>query len=102
MNCDADDYLSLSCCEPFHFTGTTKKELVEHLRNVLSVGYRPGAVEFGHLRCPPIAQLEEELTFYTWDDRKLMTDFLFSLALAAWAGLEDPLQDPEYGSIHGS
>ena len=104
MDCDADeDYISLACCEPFHFSASTKKELVEHLRNVMSIGYRQdGPAKFGLLRCPPIAQLEEELTFYTWDDKKLVTDCLFSLALAAWSGLEDPAQDPDYGSVHGS
>jgi hypothetical protein len=96
-------YLPLNVAEAFHFTGTTKKELVEHLRNVLSVGYDATTpdVGFGNLRCPPIVQLEEELTFYAWDDKKLVTDSVFSLALAAWSGLEDPIGEAALGSIYG-
>jgi hypothetical protein len=102
-DCSRKDYLALSCAEGFHFTGPTKKELVEHLRNVLSVGYDSGhpESEFGWLRLPPIPQLEEELSFYAWDDKKLETDCLFSLALACWSGLEDPIGEPSIGSPHG-
>jgi hypothetical protein len=76
---------------------------VEHLRNVLSVGYdfQTPDVDFGHLRIPPIVQLEEELSFYAWDDKKLVTDSVFSLALAAWSGLEDPRGDSLFGSPFG-
>lgn len=103
-DCKPHDYLPLSVCDGFQFTGTTKKELVEHLRNVMAVGYDAQNPErpFGNLRCPPIAQLEEETTFYTWDDKRLQTDCLMSLALAAWSGLEEPLGDPVFGSIYGS
>ena len=83
-------YISLASCDAYHFTGPSKKELVEHLRNILSVGYYAGIEEeFGWLKCPPIPQLEEELTFYTWDDKRLTTDSIFALALACWSGLED-------------
>ena len=51
---------------------------------------------------PPIAQLEEELSFYAWEDKKLQTDCVFSLALAAWAGLEDARPDPYNGSPAGA
>ena len=103
LDCKPEDYLPLSVAEGYDFSGSTKKELVEHLRNVLSVGYdedHPDA-EFGWLRCPPIVQLEEELSFYSWDDKRLVTDCLFSLALAAWSGLEDPVDQPEAGSPAG-
>ena len=102
-DCDGSKWISLSCAEPFQFTGPSKKELVEHLRNVLSVGYDSGHPEsdFGWLRVPPIPQLEEELSFYAWDDKKLETDCLFSLALACWSGLEDPIGEPALGSPHG-
>jgi hypothetical protein len=101
--CKPHHYLALSCCEGYHFTGTTKKELVEHLRNVTEVGYSSTepSRDFGWIRSPPIPELEEELAFYTWDDKKLTTDSLFSLALAAWSGLEDPIEDPAYGSVYG-
>jgi hypothetical protein len=102
--CKPHHYVALSCCDGFHFSASTKKELVEHLRNVLEVGY--SAVDegrdFGWLRSPPIPELEEELAFYHWDDKKLTTDSLFSLALAAWSGLEDPLEDADFGSVYGT
>lgn len=103
MECKPEDYLALSCVEGFQFTGSTKKELVDHLRLVLGVGYDPNdpAREFGWLRSPPIVQLEEELSFYAWDDKRLVTDCLFSLALATWHGLEDRVQDAVIGSIFG-
>jgi hypothetical protein len=101
--CKTRNHVALSCAEGYHFTGTTKKELVEHLRNVLEAGYsaqEPNR-DFGLIRCPPIPQLEEELAFYAWDDKKLVTDSLFSLALAAWSGLEDVVDDPVLGSVYG-
>ncbi len=103
-DCKAHDYIALSCCEGFHFGASSKKELVEHLRNTMAVGYNPLAPEqpFGWIRSPQIAQLEEEIAFYAWDDKKLQTDCLFALALAAWHGLEDPVEDPLYGSVYGS
>jgi hypothetical protein len=103
LECNRDVYLGLSCAEAFHFTGTTKKQLVDHLRICLSVGYNPvgESNDFGWIRTPPIPQLEEEMTFYTWDDKGLETDCLFSLALAAWSGLEDPVSAPALGSVYG-
>lgn len=87
----------------YAFGPTSKQLLVEHLRNVLSVGYDFATpdVDFGLIRTPPIVQLEEELSFYAWVDTKLVTDCVFSLALAAWSGLEDPRGDSLVGSIHG-
>lgn len=104
LGCTSHDYLPLSCASGYDFSGTTKKQLVEHVRNVLSVGYdheQPGK-EFGLIRCPPIVQLEEEMSFYAWDDKRLVTDCVFSLALAAWDGLEDPLDDPDFRSPAGA
>ena len=97
-------YLPLSCCDGFHFTGTTKKQLIDHLRLVLSSGYdsRTPDVAFGNLRTPPIVQLEEELSFYAWEDRKLQTDCVFSLALACWSGLEFELADPLAANPYGA
>lgn len=102
--CKLDHHLSLSCVEGFHFTGPTKKELVEHLRNVTEVGYSSvdPSRDYGWIRSPPIPELEEEMAFYAWDDKKLTTDSLFSLALAAWSGLEDPIEDASFGSVYGS
>lgn len=101
--CDPEEYLLLACVEGEAFQTSNKRELVEHLRNVMGVGYDPRnpESEFGWLRTPPIVQLEEELSFYAWDDKKLVTDCLFSLALAVWSGLEDPVQDASYGSVYG-
>jgi hypothetical protein len=100
---DGHVYLPLSCCDGYDFNGANKKQLVDHLRLVLSAGYdsRTPDVPFGNLRVPPIVQLEEEMTFYAWDDKKLETDCLFSLALACWSGLEEPVAEPAYGSPYG-
>jgi hypothetical protein len=97
-------YLPLSCCEGYAFAATTKKELVDHLRLVLSRGYNAKHPEqpFGNLRTPPIVQLEEELSFYAWEDKKLDTDCLFSLALACWSGLEQEIGSISLGSPYGS
>lgn len=103
LDCNAQDYLALSCVDPFHFTQSSKVDLVEHLRNVLSVGYDPRDThrDYGWLRCPSIPQLEEEMAFYAWDDKKLETDCVFALALAAWHGLEDAVNSAIIGSPYG-
>lgn len=102
-DCRPEEYHPLSVVEGYAFSTTTKKQLVEHLRNCLSVGYsaREPERDFGWLRTPPIVQLEEELSFYSWDDKGLDTDCLFSLCLAAWSGLEDPIDDASFGSVYG-
>jgi hypothetical protein len=105
MECDPKKhYLALSCCEGFHFSATTKKDLLDHLRVCLGVGYDPKnpLLPFGWLRSPPLPQLEEEMTFYSWDDKRLQTDCLFALALAAWHGLEDRVGDAVVGSPFGA
>lgn len=104
LGCDSSKYLALSCCEGFTFSGPTKKELVEHLRNCLGVGFDQAFPDasFGLLRSPSIVQLREELSFYAWDDKRLDTDCLFSLALAAWSGLEEVVGDPALGSVYGT
>lgn len=103
LGCEPETYLPLSCCEGYSFQTGPKKQLIEHLRNVLSVGYRSDdpSAPFGWLRVPPIVQLEEELAFYAWEDKKLVTDCLMSLALAVWHGLEDPAMEASVGSVHG-
>jgi len=104
LGCNPEDYVPLACVDGYEFgggTGERKRRLIEHLRNVLAVGYRAENPDFGWLRCPAIVQLEEELTFYAWDDKKLMTDCVMSLALAAWAGMEEILPDPAFGSVYG-
>jgi hypothetical protein len=103
LDCDERVYEALSGVDGYAFTGTTKRELVQHLRSCLSVGYNPSDpyTEFGWIRTPPIPQLEEELAFYAWEDKRLQTDALFALALAAWAGLEEPVGSPLYGSVYG-
>lgn len=93
-DCNPNDYLSLDS-EGYEFGGARKKDLVDHFRVCMSVGQEPRNPEkpFGWLRIPPVAQIEEEMAFYSWEDKRLQTDCLFSLALAAWSGLEDPIED---------
>lgn len=102
LGCRMEDYLTLSCVEGFQFTQASKRELVEHLRDILAVGYhnRSEGEPFGWLRCPPIPQLEEELAFYAWDDKRLSTDCLFALALAAKMGIEGVVQRAVEGSVY--
>lgn len=100
--CGLHVYMPLSCVEGFEFTTKSKVNLMEHLRNCMSHGYRQGSDEpFGLLRCPPVVQIEEELSFYAWDDKGLDTDTVMSLALAAWQGLEDVPAEAAVGSVHG-
>ena len=101
-DCGFKDHVQLGAVEGYPFSTNSKNQLMENLRNVLSVSYRAGSDEpFGCLRTPPIVQLEEEMSFYAWDDKGLDTDTVMSLALAAWAGLEDVPQPISYGSVHG-
>lgn len=104
LGCDPESYLPMSCVEGYSFQQGPKRQLIEHLRNTMSVGYRAEdpTAPFGWLRVPPIVQLEEELAFYAWEDKKLTTDCLMSLALAAWHGLEDPAGELSYGSVYGT
>jgi hypothetical protein len=96
------DHVALNSVDEYGFTERSKAQLIEHMRNVLSAGYRFGSDEpFGWLRVPPIVQLEEEWSFYTWSDKGLETDALMSLALACWQGLEDAPAPVSLGSIHG-
>lgn len=89
-DCKESLHVSLGCVEGFDFNTKSKANLVEHLRNVGSVGYRSQSdEEYGLIRMPPIAQVEEEMSFYAWDDKGLETDTVMALALAAWAGLDD-------------
>jgi hypothetical protein len=88
--CKADDHIMLGTVDRYPFSSGTKMQLIEHLRSAMSKGYRNGSEEpFGALRVPPIVQVEEEASFYAWDDKGLETDTIMSLALAAWQGLED-------------
>jgi len=98
-----NDYIPLSSADGYVFTNLSKKELVDNLRVVLSATYDAGdsTKDFGYVRVPPIVQLEEELSFYTWDDKRLMTDCLFSLALACWSGIEEATGNVYEGSVYG-
>lgn len=101
-SCDPADYISLGCVDGFDFSASSKKNLIEHARNVMSVGYRSGSDEpFGHVRIPPISKIEEEHSFYSWDDKRLETDTVMGLALALWQGMDDVPQSPLFGSVHG-
>jgi hypothetical protein len=100
--CKDDLMFPLSCVDGYYFTKNSKHTLIEHLRNALAVGYLYGSDEpFGWVRSPPIVSLEEELSFYAWDDKQLDTDTVMSLALACWQGLELSVGDSHYGSPYG-
>lgn len=98
----ARTFVSLNCVDGYQFTKSSKQGLIEHLRNLLSVGYNSGDTEdFGWLRSPPIVALEEELSFYSWDDKQLDTDTVMALALAAYQGLELTAGESHLGSPYG-
>jgi hypothetical protein len=101
--CDRKMYFSMSGVEGYPFSQSSKRELIEHLRNVLSVGYTVGGSErtFGWIRTPPIAQLQEELALYLWDDKRLQTDCVMSLALASKACLAERLREIVHESVYG-
>lgn len=102
VNYGRERYVSLASVDGFQFTKSSKQGILEHLRNLMSVGYEAGAEEpFGWLRCPPIVSLEEELSFYSWDDKQLDTDTVMALALAAWQGLELTPGESHVGSVYG-
>ena len=101
--CKVSEYINLSCVDGFQFSKSTKQGLIEHLRNVLSHGYIAGSdSQFGLIRTPPIVQLEEELSFYSWDDKHLETDAVMALGLAAWQGLELTVGESFVGSVYGN
>lgn len=99
--CDREWYLSIPV-DAFSFQTASKKQLLEHLRDKMGQGYLMGSGKpFGALRIPPIVQLEEELSFYAWDDKRLETDCLMSLALAVMHGMDDVVGDVLVGSTVG-
>jgi hypothetical protein len=87
----------------YTFSTNSKVDLVNHLQSCLGRGYDEDdpEKEFGIIRSPRIIPIQEEMGEYAWDDKKLSTDCVFSLALAAWAGLEDVPFAPAEGSIYG-
>lgn len=88
----------------FPFSTGSKVNLVNHLQACLGHGYDPNGdpdQSFGIIRCPPIHALEDEMAAYAWDDKKLATDCVFSLALAAYAGLDDQPLAPSVSGLHG-
>lgn len=100
--CGLQHMVPLSAVDGFQFTRSSKHGILEHLRLLMSVGYQPGGEEeFGWLRCPPIVHLEEELSFYSWDDKGLETDCVMALALAAHQGIALSVGESLVGSPYG-
>lgn len=100
--CREELMIPLACVDGYQFTKSSKQGLIEHLRNLMSIGYRAGSdEEFGWLRSPPIVQLEEELSFYSWDDKGLDTDCVMALGLAAYQGIELAVGESTVGSPYG-
>lgn len=101
-NC-SQHWVPYGVVDGYPFTGTSKVALVNHLQNVLGQGYDQNdpLKPFGRLRCPNIVHLADELALYSFDDKKLMTDCVFALALACWAGLEDLPFPIGTKTIHG-
>jgi hypothetical protein len=101
-DCGDSVHISLGSVDGYPFSQGTKRELLEHFRNVLGVGYVSGSdLDFGWLRMPRIVQAVEEMSFYTWLDKGLETDVLMSIALACWQGLEDAPAPAVIGSMYG-
>lgn len=87
--------------ERFVFNAGSKYQLVTHLAQALGWGYDPDQAgkPFGLLRAPSVVQLADELAFYAWEDKKLVTDCVMALALAAWQGVRDMPAAPVSGSV---
>ena len=90
--------------EGFAFGPASKVQLINHLQQAMSHGYDPNNIgkRFGAIRMPPINQLMEEIQEYQWEDKKLDTDCVMSLALAAWKGVGGFVGDPVLGSAFGN
>lgn len=84
-------------------TAASKVALVNHLQACLGNGYDAENLErpFGLIRTPRIAVMEEEFPLYAWDDKKLETDSVMSMGLAAMQGLHEYIGDVDAGSPYG-
>jgi len=89
---------------PFVFTQATKVMLINHLQQCMGHGYDPTDLSkrFGAIRVPPIDRIMEEIQEYQWMDKKIMTDCVFSLALAAMQGIHLQVGDAAFGSVFGT
>ena len=81
----------------------SKVQLINNLQRCLGEGYDSNdpTAPFGLIRSPRLPALEEEFPAYAWDDKKLDTDSVMSMALAAWQGLEQRVEAAEVGSPYG-
>ena len=62
----------------------------------------PGEGDWGWLRMPPHVALLDEMGIYSFDDKELMTDCVYGLALAVHAAYEtESVQAPVYGGLYG-
>ncbi len=61
----------------YTFTARSKVDLLTNLQVFL---------ERGQVQFPFVRELVDELQGYAWDDKRLVTDCVMSLALACWAG----------------
>lgn len=83
----------------FVFGGRSKEEAIIQLQQamVYAEGLRP---EYGLLRMPRIREVQDELSFYRLDDKRLVTDTVMALALVA-SQLDFEAGGMAQGSIHG-
>ena len=100
--CRPEDYRPIPIAR-FQFSESTKSKLITNLAQVLGHGFDPGQPEkeYGLIRAPRIIRLQEQLPIYRWADRKLETDEVMGLSLAAWAGLRDMVGPASIGSSFG-
>ena len=100
-DCRSDEYHRIDVTG-FEFTTRSKVQLVTHLSQCLGHNYDEQHPEksFGRIVAPSIARLRVQLGGYMWDDKKLETDEVMSLAIAAWHGVRDTPGAPAQGPVH--
>ncbi|MFA5635364.1 MAG: hypothetical protein WC072_06115 [Methanoregulaceae archaeon] len=86
--------------EPVTIDEDEAAQLSHHLDHTALA--RGAYVVKGGIKSPPIDQLAKELTYYAWDDKKLETDCVMSLAMAAYYLRENFTPPPTYEDVLGT
>lgn len=102
FDCDPDAYWKINV-SGYEFTTRSKVSLLTHLAQSLGYGYDEEHPEqpFGQVESPQFPELRVQLSGYHWDDKKLQTDHVMSLALAVWLGVKGTPGEAYVGAVYG-